>query len=47
MPTSFFDGLIRYAAKLAFQDAVEEGREPELLSTDEFEVALAYTEGDC
>jgi hypothetical protein len=43
MPTSFFDGLIRYAAKLAFQ----EGREPELLSTDEFEVALAYAEGDC
>ncbi|KAJ7799344.1 hypothetical protein B0H14DRAFT_2617077 [Mycena olivaceomarginata] len=37
----------KYTAKLAFQDAVEEGREPELLSTDEFEVALAYAEGDC
>ncbi|KAJ7264467.1 hypothetical protein B0H12DRAFT_1068720 [Mycena haematopus] len=36
----------KYAARLAFEDAVEEGRDPELLSSDEFEVALAYAEGD-
>jgi hypothetical protein len=40
--------VFRYSAKLAFDDAVEEGQEPELLllSTDDWEVALAYTEGD-
>jgi hypothetical protein len=37
---------LRYAARLAFEDAVEEGGEPELLSTGDFEVALAYAEGD-
>ncbi|KAJ7357905.1 hypothetical protein DFH08DRAFT_953112 [Mycena albidolilacea] len=36
----------KYAARSAFEDAVEEGGEPELLSTGDFEVALAYAEGD-
>ncbi|KAJ7875804.1 hypothetical protein B0H13DRAFT_2347947 [Mycena leptocephala] len=36
----------KYAAKLAFDDAIDDGDEPELLSTDDFEVALAYAEGD-
>jgi hypothetical protein len=31
---------------LAFDDAIDDGDEPELLSTDDFEVALAYAEGD-
>jgi hypothetical protein len=38
--------VFRYSAKLAFDDAVEEGQEPKLLSTDDWEVALAYAEGD-
>jgi hypothetical protein len=37
---------LRYAAKLAFDEAIEEGQEPELLLTDDWEVALAYAEGD-
>jgi hypothetical protein len=38
--------VYRYAAHLAFEEAMDEGDEPELLSTDDFEVALAYAEGD-
>jgi hypothetical protein len=37
---------LRYAARSALEDAVEEGGEPELLLTGDFEVALAYAEGD-
>ncbi|KAJ7691870.1 hypothetical protein B0H14DRAFT_2651873 [Mycena olivaceomarginata] len=36
----------RYAARLAFDDALDEDQEPELLSTDDFDVALAYAEGE-
>ncbi|KAJ7076774.1 hypothetical protein C8R43DRAFT_966172 [Mycena crocata] len=36
----------RYAAGLAFNDAVEDGDEPELLSSENFESALAYAEGN-
>ncbi|KAJ7786798.1 hypothetical protein B0H14DRAFT_3506383 [Mycena olivaceomarginata] len=36
----------KYAARHAFDDAVEDGKDPELLSTDDFEVALAYAEGE-
>ncbi|KAJ7932996.1 hypothetical protein B0H13DRAFT_1856651 [Mycena leptocephala] len=36
----------RYAAKMAFDDVVEEGEEAELLSTGDFDIALAYAEGD-
>ncbi|KAJ7897380.1 hypothetical protein B0H13DRAFT_1884676 [Mycena leptocephala] len=36
----------RYAAKMAFDDMFEEGGEPELLSTTDFDVALGYAEGD-
>lgn len=39
-------GVDRYAAKLAFEEAVADGSDPELLSTDDFEMALAYAEGD-
>ncbi|KAJ7117956.1 hypothetical protein C8R43DRAFT_960460 [Mycena crocata] len=35
-----------YAARLAFDDAVEDGRTPELLTTDDFEMALAYAAGE-
>jgi hypothetical protein len=31
---------------MAFDDAVEEGEEVELLSTSDFDIALAYAEGD-
>ncbi|KAJ7164599.1 hypothetical protein C8R43DRAFT_946414 [Mycena crocata] len=34
-----------YAAKLAFDEAVEEGNEPELLTTADFNIALAYARG--
>jgi hypothetical protein len=37
----------RYAARLAFDDVVEDGQEPELLSTDDFDIALVYAEGEC
>ncbi|KAJ7118521.1 hypothetical protein C8R43DRAFT_1137268 [Mycena crocata] len=36
----------RYAARLAFDEVVEEGNEPELLSTSDFDMAVAYTSGD-
>ncbi|KAJ7161946.1 hypothetical protein C8R43DRAFT_1123656 [Mycena crocata] len=36
----------QYAARLAFEDALEAGDEPELLSTDDFDSALAYAEGN-
>ena len=36
----------RYAARLAFEDAFEEDGDPELLSTLDFEAALAYAEGE-
>ncbi|KAJ7363882.1 hypothetical protein DFH08DRAFT_949516 [Mycena albidolilacea] len=36
----------KYAVRSAFKDAVEEGGELELLSTGDFEVALAYAERD-
>jgi hypothetical protein len=35
-----------YAARLAFDQAVEDGEEPELLTTGEWEIALAYAEGE-
>ncbi|KAJ7771184.1 hypothetical protein B0H14DRAFT_3509128 [Mycena olivaceomarginata] len=35
----------KYKAKLVFDEAVDEGVEPELLSTDDFDVVLAYAEG--
>jgi hypothetical protein len=38
--------LHRYAARHAFDNAVEDGKDPELLSMDDFEVALAYAEGE-
>jgi hypothetical protein len=31
---------------MAFEDALDDGQEPELLSADDFEVALAFAEGD-
>jgi hypothetical protein len=31
---------------MAFNDVVEEGEEAELLSTSDFEIALAYVEGE-
>jgi hypothetical protein len=37
---------LRYAVRSAFEDTVEEGGEPELLLTRDFEVALVYAEGD-
>jgi hypothetical protein len=36
----------RYGAKLAFEEAFADGNDPELLSTDDFEMALGYAEGD-
>ncbi|KAJ7740333.1 hypothetical protein B0H16DRAFT_1729030 [Mycena metata] len=36
----------RYTAKRAFDAAVEGGQEPELLTTDDFDVAVSYAEGD-
>jgi hypothetical protein len=39
-------GRLRYKARLAFDEAVEDGDEPELLSTDDFDVALAYAAGE-
>ncbi|KAJ7363888.1 hypothetical protein DFH08DRAFT_949526 [Mycena albidolilacea] len=36
----------KYAARHAFDDVVENGKDPELLSTDDFEVALAYAKGE-
>ncbi|KAJ7019387.1 hypothetical protein C8F04DRAFT_1197736 [Mycena alexandri] len=35
------------AARAAFDDAVDEGDDPELLSTDDWNVALAFVDGDC
>ncbi|KAJ7324001.1 hypothetical protein DFH08DRAFT_969006 [Mycena albidolilacea] len=36
----------KYKARLAFDEAVEDGDEPELLSTDDFDLALAYAAGE-
>jgi hypothetical protein len=36
----------RRAAKLAFDEMVEDGEEPRLLSTDDFGIGLKYAEGD-
>ncbi|KAJ7029077.1 hypothetical protein C8F04DRAFT_1265296 [Mycena alexandri] len=35
----------RHAARWAFDEAVEDGGEPELLTTDDFDVVLSYAEG--
>ena len=40
------NGVNRDAAKLAFDEAIEEDGEPELLSTLDFDLALAYAEDD-
>ncbi|KAJ7019390.1 hypothetical protein C8F04DRAFT_1276304 [Mycena alexandri] len=37
----------RAAAKAAFDDAVDDGDEPELLTTDDWDVAVAFAEGNC
>jgi hypothetical protein len=36
----------RYGAKLAFEEDFADGNDPELLSTDDFEMVLVYAEGD-
>ncbi|KAJ7842532.1 hypothetical protein B0H14DRAFT_2586255 [Mycena olivaceomarginata] len=36
----------KYAVKHPFDDAVEDRKDPELLLTDDFEVALVYAEGE-
>jgi hypothetical protein len=37
-------GFLRYITKLAFDEAIEEGQEPELLLTDDWEVPLVYAD---
>ncbi|KAJ7023337.1 hypothetical protein C8F04DRAFT_1193589 [Mycena alexandri] len=39
--------MLRENAKAAFDDAIDEDDNPELLSTDDLNMALAFAEGDC